>query len=66
MQAEVDERRKFLGEMERLGQGDKYRHIIETEISRVSHKLTDSCQKSIRCSNCYSVVFADGSRDGGH
>ena len=35
VQTEIGERRSFLEEMERLGQGDKYRSIIETEISRV-------------------------------
>ena len=36
VQGEIAERRQFLEEMESLGKGDQYRHIIETEISRVS------------------------------
>lgn len=32
---EVQERRKFLAEMEALGQGKKYQRIILTEISQV-------------------------------
>lgn len=36
VQLEIAERRQFLQEMESLGQGEKYRHIIETEISRVT------------------------------
>ena len=35
VQEEIDERRGFLKEMEDLGQGGKYRPIIETEISQV-------------------------------
>lgn len=35
MQAEIDERRGFLREMEDLGQGAKYRTVIETECSQV-------------------------------
>ena len=36
MQEEVAERQTFLEEMECLGKGQKYRTIIETEISQVS------------------------------
>ena len=32
---EIEERRKFLDEMEALGQGAKYRSLINTEISQV-------------------------------
>ena len=35
VQAEIDERRRFLEDMEALGQGGKYRSIIATEISQV-------------------------------
>lgn len=35
MQAEIEERRQFLDDMEALGQANKYRTIIETEISQV-------------------------------
>jgi hypothetical protein len=35
VQEEIDERRGFLKEMEDLGQGGKFRPIIETEISQV-------------------------------
>lgn len=35
---EIEDRRKFLDEMEALGQGGKYRTIISTEISQVSRK----------------------------
>jgi hypothetical protein len=35
VQKEVEERQKFIQEMESLGQGDKYRTIIQTEISQV-------------------------------
>ena len=41
VQAEIEERRKFLEDMETLGQGGKYRSIIATEISQVCvHRLT--------------------------
>ena len=39
MQEEIDERREFLKDMEALGQANKYRTIIETEISQV---ITDN------------------------
>ena len=32
---EIEDRRKFLAEMESLGQGAKYRTLINTEISQV-------------------------------
>ena len=35
VQSEIDERRKFLEDMEALGQSGKYRSIIATEISQV-------------------------------
>ena len=35
VQEEIDERREFLKDMEALGQANKYRTIIETEISQV-------------------------------
>lgn len=35
VQNEIKERQDFLKEMEALGQGDKYRSIIATEISQV-------------------------------
>ena len=38
VQAEIEERRKFLEDMEALGQGGKYRSIIATEISQVCVK----------------------------
>ena len=36
VQLEIEDRQKFLSEMEALGQGEKYRQIIATEISQVS------------------------------
>ena len=38
---EIDERREFLRDMEGAGQGEKFRPIIETQISQVSlwHKF---------------------------
>lgn len=35
VQLEIDERRNFLSEMEKHGQGAKFRPLIETEISQV-------------------------------
>lgn len=35
VQQEIEERQKFLSEMESLGRGEKYRNIIATEISQV-------------------------------
>ncbi|KAK7112113.1 UPF0193 protein EVG1-like [Littorina saxatilis] len=34
LQAEIEERQKFLGDMEALGKGENYRQIITTEISQ--------------------------------
>lgn len=34
LQLEIEDRQKFLAEMEALGQGDKYRTIIATEVSQ--------------------------------
>ena len=41
VQLEIDERREFLRDMEGAGQGEKFRPIIETQISQVSlwHKF---------------------------
>ena len=35
VQEEIDERREFLRDMEAVGQGEKYRSLIETQISQV-------------------------------
>lgn len=35
VQLEIDERRNFLSEIEKHGQGAKFRPLIETEISQV-------------------------------
>ncbi|XP_071129477.1 UPF0193 protein EVG1-like [Mytilus edulis] len=39
LQAEIDERRGFLREMEDLGQGAKYRTVIETECSQLIREM---------------------------
>ncbi|CAC5417762.1 UPF0193 protein EVG1,UPF0193 protein EVG1 homolog [Mytilus coruscus] len=39
LQAEIDERRGFLREMEGLGQGGKYRTVIETEVSQLIREM---------------------------
>ena len=39
VQAEIEERREFLNDMDAVGQAHKYRTIIETEISQVSHYM---------------------------
>lgn len=36
VQLEIEDRQRFLEEMESLGQGARYRTIIATEISQVS------------------------------
>lgn len=40
VQKEVEERQRFIEEMESIGQGEKFRTIINTEISQVSQKIT--------------------------
>lgn len=37
---EIEERRQFLEEMNALGKGSQYHHIINTEISQVTHTHT--------------------------
>lgn len=39
IQDEIEERRNFLKEMEALGQGGKYRSIIETEVSQLIREM---------------------------
>ena len=49
VQSEIEDRQKFLADMEALGQGDKYRQIIATEISQVS------CAPS-SFADCWSIL----------
>lgn len=37
---EIEDRRQFLEEMTSLGMGPRYQHIINTEISQVTHCCT--------------------------
>ena len=46
MLSEIDERRHFLEDMEAVGKAEKYRSIIETEISQVKSKVP-CCTKGI-------------------
>ncbi|KAK3089632.1 hypothetical protein FSP39_005217 [Pinctada imbricata] len=39
LQLEIEERRKFLNDMEKVGQGAKYKNIIETEISQMIREM---------------------------
>jgi hypothetical protein len=39
VQQEIDERREFLSQMEAVGQGEKHRPLIETQISQVQTKM---------------------------
>lgn len=39
VQMEIDERRQFQRDMEAVGQGEKYRSLIETQISQVNLQL---------------------------
>nr|KAG5713872.1 hypothetical protein BaRGS_024499 [Batillaria attramentaria] len=41
LQQEIEERQKFLADMETLGQGDKYRTIIATEISQKIREMEE-------------------------
>ncbi|XP_064643366.1 UPF0193 protein EVG1 homolog [Lineus longissimus] len=37
--AEIDERRAFMDQMERLGQADKHRQVVDTEISQLIREM---------------------------
>ncbi|KAH3873389.1 UPF0193 protein EVG1-like [Dreissena polymorpha] len=39
LQEEIDERREFLRDMEAVGQGEKYRSLIETQISQAIREM---------------------------
>ena len=54
VQGEIEDRQKFLADMEAMGKGEKYRQIIATEISQVSC-VPFSCLLQER----FSIVLAD-------
>ena len=44
---EIEDRRNFLREMENLGQADKHRPLIETQISQVLNFFTVPIQRKL-------------------
>lgn len=56
---EIEERRQFLADMVSLGQGQKYRNIINTEISQVKTSSVYVRLHRQRCENYYSYYYSD-------
>ena len=63
MLEEIEERREFLTEMEGLGQGEKYRNKIMTEISQVNINITEPSLLCMSLNTCLSTNFMQYSQE---